>query len=265
MSASAAVGEWEEERDRHSLRASTGILAMVPLLLLYELCLAADGHAGPRSAAEYVAGRALAPLGGFEAAARVGLVIVVGLFALWNCRRREVPFLARALRQVAEGLAAAVLLGPLLVGLVSLTDVSIEALRLPEVARTPSTGFVSVLRHASGAAWEELLFRLAGYGAIFLLARRLLGFFGAGRPVAHGTAELLALLLSSLAFAAFHLEIVRRVVAPGGEGFDGGIFLWRLLAGILLALLFRVRGIGTAAWAHAFFDFGLSLGVAPPA
>ena len=38
---------------------------------------------------------------------------------------------------------------------------------------------------------------------------------------------------------------------------------WRLLAGILLAGLFRWRGLGVCAWAHGLFNLGLVLGAGP--
>ena len=66
--------------------------------------------------------------------------------------------------------------------------------------------------------------------------------------------------LTSLAFAAVHLEVLASHLGPGGEPYDPYVFLWRLLAGILLALLFRWRGPGVAAWCHACFNVALLLG-----
>ena len=64
-------------------------------------------------------------------------------------------------------------------------------------------------------------------------------------------------------FAAFHLDVVTRLLGVGGEDFDRGLFLWRLLAGLSLAALFRWRGLAVAAWAHGLFNGALLLGAGP--
>jgi hypothetical protein len=43
-------------------------------------------------------------------------------------------------------------------------------------------------------------------------------------------------------------------VGPFGEPFDRYVFLFRMLAGIYFALLFRLRGFGIAVGTHAFYD-----------
>ena len=73
----------------------------------------------------------------------------------------------------------------------------------------------------------------------------------------------LSLLGSSLAFAAFHLEACVAWLGVGGDPFEPAIFTYRVLAGMLLGLLFRWRGPGVAAWAHGLFNLGLLLGAGP--
>ncbi len=76
-------------------------------------------------------------------------------------------------------------------------------------------------------------------------------------------ADGLAIAASATVFAASHLGVFTQVLGPGGEPFRAGVFTWRLLAGILLGTLFRWRGPGVAAWAHALFDLFLSIGAGP--
>ena len=76
-------------------------------------------------------------------------------------------------------------------------------------------------------------------------------------------AELVGLLGSSVAFAAFHLEVAVAWLGVGGEEFHPAVFTYRVLAGVLLGLLFRWRGPGTAAWAHGLFNLALLLGASP--
>ncbi|MFT5463465.1 MAG: membrane protease YdiL (CAAX protease family), partial [Planctomycetota bacterium] len=84
-----------------------------------------------------------------------------------------------------------------------------------------------------------------------------------GRGPAHLVADLCAILFSSVAFAAFHLEVFTRWLGVGGEVYDGPTFLWRLLAGVLFAGLYRWRGLGVVAWAHGLFNLAVLLGADP--
>ena len=70
-----------------------------------------------------------------------------------------------------------------------------------------------------------------------------------------------ALLVSAALFSAFHLELVQQHLGARGEPYHAGLFVWRLSAGIVLAGLFRWKGLAVAAWAHALFNLGLALGI----
>lgn len=243
-------------------RLAEAWLALVPLLIAYELATGATAE-GARSAAELLV---LVPvelaLPGADLIRRV-LLAAVTLLALVKARRSESALLPLLLRASLEGALAAALLGPLLVALLSLLpDVA------PAVARAsgppaslPSIGRVAFV--AGSGAWEELVFRLGAYSAIYALAARSLRFLGAAERAARISAEVAAAAVSSLVFAAFHLGAVVRWLGPGGEPFDASAFWWRALAGVLLAVLYRWRGLGVAAWTHALFNAALVLGASP--
>ena len=177
---------------------------------------------------------------------------------------REEGHLPHALlRLVAEGGAAALVLGPVLVGLLSFFDASGLTWDLPAGPVLAEPRMEHVARLVGAAAWEECFFRLMGFSLVFLVVLRLLEFLGVPRGGGRWVAELVALLGSSVFFAAFHLEPLQRWLGRGGESFDSAVFLWRLLAGLLLAALFRWRGLGVSAWAHGLFNLGLALGAGP--
>lgn len=240
-----------------------GLLACLPLFLLYEAGLAVTGAEVGRNAAELLLGRALAVLGPWQDAARRILLLLVALVAAVRLRRAGEPLVRDGLRQVAEGLFAAIALGPLLVAAMAPFDVSLVELD-PTLPRPHvELSLAGAARLVGGAVWEELLFRVAVYGALFLVVRRLVAFFGAPLGIAAASGEVAALVGSALVFAAFHLAAVSRPLGLGGEPFDAGAFLWRTLAGLSLAGLFRWRGLGVAAWAHGLFNFALALGSGP--
>ncbi|MBA2661956.1 MAG: CPBP family intramembrane metalloprotease [Bradymonadaceae bacterium] len=89
--------------------------------------------------------------------------------------------------------------------------------------------------------YEELVFRLFMMGGLFWLGVRLLGW-------PRLAAALAALLISSLAFSAVHH------LGSLGEPFVLGTFMFRFVAGILLAAIFYLRGFAVAVYTHAIYD-----------
>ena len=257
---------WEDEEgpDGSDLArgAALGWLAMLPLLLAYEvgvLLMRGEWHNTSALALSSI----LRPFGEHADAARRILLGLLSLGALVYCLRREWALGPLLLRTAKEGFLAALVLGPISVlALDALGDV------LPPLPRLAAQSGSSVhlapaLLLFGGAAYEELLFRLGLYGALYVVLRLLLSALSARGPGLRWSAEILSLLGSSLAFAAFHLEACVAWLGVGGDPFEPAIFTYRVLAGMLLGLLFRWRGPGVAAWAHGLFNLGLLLGAGP--
>jgi membrane protease YdiL (CAAX protease family) len=102
-------------------------------------------------------------------------------------------------------------------------------------------GFLGTIVCYLGAGiYEELLFRLI----LLNLGIGLLAWMHAGpRGSVIG-----GIVLTSLLFSAAHY------IGPSGDTFLGLTFLFRFLAGVFFAVLFRYRGFGIAAGTHAFYD-----------
>ena len=239
-----------------------GFLITLPLFAAYELGLHGGPSALERNQCERLLTGLLRPLGDYALQARWALLAGLGIAALLYLRRRGTRILPRALGSPVEGLVGAFLLGPLLIWMLSFFDGQVfQGVQQAVPAEAP--GLWSALRLMGGAPWEELLFRVAFFGVLYLLFARIAGFFGLGRRPALLVGDVGAMVGSSLGFAAFHLASVQSLLGATGEPFEAGTFLWRLLAGLLLAWLYRWRGLATAAWAHGFFNLGLALGVGP--
>lgn len=250
------------EADPGTPSLSAGYLAALPLFLGYELALALEHGPAPRAAAERVAAHVLLLFGGRLQWVRLALLLGAAGWAWVRWRRECGPGAADALRRLArlvgEGVLAGFLLGPLLFALQSwLAHEPLSA--APGGARN----LLATLRLLGAAPWEELLFRVGLYGSVFLLVRRASTFLGLDSRLARLAAELGALLASALVFAWFHLDQAQRLIGGLGEPFHQGLFLWRVSAGLVLGALFRLRGFGVAAWAHAVFNLGIALGIRP--
>jgi membrane protease YdiL (CAAX protease family) len=64
--------------------------------------------------------------------------------------------------------------------------------------------------------------------------------------------SLVALPLAAAGSAA--LFSAAHHIGPFGEAFDNYVFVFRMVAGIYFAAVYRMRGFGVAAGAHALYD-----------
>lgn len=240
---------------------AAGVLAMLPLLLAYEWGLAVTGGTR-RNVGERLLTLAFEPLGDASVWVRRILWGVAAIAAWVALRRAGLRARAAVSRVVLEGLVGAIVLGPLLVVGMALLGAHAPAGAPANVAAAPPPlGHAALL--AGGSAWEELCFRLGAYGLCFVLAAVPLRALGLGEAWSARLAEAGGLVGSTVLFALAHLSRFTSWLGAGGARFEVGHFTWLCLAGVLLGLLFRLRGPGVAAWSHALFNLGLYLGVDP--
>lgn len=266
--------EWDDEdtADRgptepgHLTGVCLGYLAMLPLIVIYELGVRQSGS-GMRNTSELLIFQLFAPLGGVADLARYVALCALAVGALIVCYRRGVVPIPEASRLVLEGGLGALVMGPLLVWTIGLLGDGIPSFELHARMQAPDPNAPPDLSQAAlvfgGAAYEELLFRVLLYSFCFLLARQVYLFFGLRERGGRIVAEVTAALVSSLLFAALHLEAFLPASWSGGEPFEAGVFAWRALAGLCFCGLFRWRGPGVAAWTHGLFNVALLLGAGP--
>lgn len=274
--------EWEEEEPapskpratksaaplerRHLTGMCLGYLAMFPLIAAYELAVeATDGRS--RNTSELLIFQLFSPLGEWADPARWAVLAGMLIAALIFCFRRGVVAVPAAGRVVLEGALGALVIGPLTVWSFGVLGDGIPTMELHARMQAPDPTTPPTLSHAAlvfgGAAYEEILFRVLAYGLIVLLASRFLIYWSIPDRGARIAGEAIAFALSSLLFAALHLQTFLPRGWTGGEEYDPGVFAWRVSAGVLLCALFRWRGPGVAAWTHGLFNLALLLGAGP--
>jgi hypothetical protein len=238
-----------------------GLLAMVPMILAYELALAKIGGA-QHNTSELILFRLFAPLGAMADHARWICLAGASIASLVWCLRQQWELGPRLFRIALEGLMAAVLMGPILVGITMLIGEPSGALPL---GRDPAAApnLVAAGLVFGGGAYEEIVFRVGAYSALFVILKHSASFLGASRGLARWIGEGGGLLGQALLFAGFHLALFTAWLGEGGESFDATTFCYRVIAGVLLGLLFRLRGPGVSSWAHGSFNLALLLGAGP--
>ena len=100
-------------------------------------------------------------------------------------------------------------------------------------------------------------------GYCFLTMLELQASLAGGARLGRPTAEVVGLFGSALGVAAAHTSGVLPFLGGAGRPFDPALFTWLALAGILLGLIFRLRGPGVGAWTHALFNAALWIGIDP--
>lgn len=242
-------------------RLSISLLAMGPLFLAYEFAAssAASGGKALRNTSELFLSQPLELVSAGASWRWLILALVLGA-CLARAIHKGQHFGEGVLWSILEGAGLGILMGPVMLMLLGGVMGWLPSGELAAAA-APEPSVVGLV--LGGAAWEELLFRFLLFAAIYQLGRWAFRFLDGETERSRWPAEVLALVLSSLAFAAAHLDVVVGWLGVGGEDYNFTLFAWRSFAGVLLAAIARSRGLGVAAWAHAIFNLGLVLGSGP--
>jgi len=222
-----------ESYQRKTRDPATVALAVVPLVLVYGLGLL-QASAAARSGVDVVSG---ALLSRFPTVTYVGVQLAIAvLLVVFALFRRQEP-VGHHIGWAAPSVAEACVWGSLL-GAIVLFVLEETTLLGPLVV--PGELVDRIVLSAGAGLHEELVFRLLMLPTVSLLLERLVG-------LSHAAAMAGAVIVSSVAFAgAHHLA---------GEPFDGFVFAFRTVAGLVFAALFVWRGFAVSAWAHAAYDF----------
>lgn len=219
---------------RSSRDTGTSVLLVLPLFVAYQIGVLTTG--GVRNGVDFmtdllhllVGGSVLGYLG-------VNALLLAGLLGAAAWLRQKGSFQPRIVPwMLAESLVYSLCFGG---AVVTLADwLGLDAL----LSVGGSLGNRLVLSIGAGL-YEELVFRVLLFGGLYALGTRVLG-----QSVWLSGAA--ALLVSSAIFSGVHH------LGSLGEAFTVSAFVYRFLAGVLLALLYRVRGLAIAVYTHALYD-----------
>jgi len=226
------------------------ILFALPLLLLYEgfsALLTSSAVEGVRNGADVLLKSLFVSLGGRDGLAVFGAVLFgTGALLVWRDRRASREQLQGHVfgYMLAESAGYATLFGFVVGWLTRLVLLGPGALTIGGAAALdlPTQLVVSL----GAGIYEELLFRVLLTGGLLWAFHAV---FGTGRTAS----AVLAVVVSSLIFSAFHY------VGALGDRFTVPSFTFRAIAGVVFSVLYVTRGLGITAWTHALYDLGLSL------
>lgn len=218
---------------------SFSLLAISPLLLVYESSIARynENHLlVVRNAAEVYIKNFFHFLG-LTQPWQLGLVyvlITLAVFIYARKKNRELPKVTYWFAFLIESIAYAAFFGTVTHHIAKfITSLQVTA---PDAS---ADTWMQVLLALAAGVYEELLFRLFFVGSLFFLFKSLL-------PAQQWIQAILASGLAALLFALFHYQTIELV--------QWDSFVFRMVAGFILGLLFLFRGLGVAVYTHALYD-----------
>jgi membrane protease YdiL (CAAX protease family) len=171
------------------------------------------------------------------------IVLAAALIVWCYLRRKDKPkdFLGLFVGMTVESLAFALLL----FGFGRIHEPLFDKIGLSLFAASSNSSMAQIVSYLGAGIYEELLFRLLLFTAIFWILCKSL--------IPKNLSLVLAMVLSALAFAAAHH------MGSAGETLNTRVFLFRALAGLLFVILYVYRGFGIAVGTHAGYDVMVGL------
>lgn len=229
-----------------------GLFVVLPLWITYEvlrLLVLSDRFNG----AEFLIYHWLPPVGLSLLTLFFGLTV---LACGWSILKRDIPWMRVGLVTALEGLVYGLILGPLAGALTSYSLPVMAAETVPAMtaevvsALAPTERAANLVAALGAGIYEEMLFRLLLLSLLAWLFTRTTNAFGLPREAG----VLVAMVISSLLFALLHH------VGQSLPDINVRVFLFRTMAGLILAALFVFRGIGVCVYTHALYNVHFFLG-----
>lgn len=223
---------------RRSRRLISSLVMVIPLFVLYQIGVLTTG--GVRNGADFMTDLMWLAAGGeleYYLWINVGLLVGFVVAALVLIRRggfevRLWPWV------IVESSVYAFFLGAVVLQIMEFLGAGAA---LNTAGSQYDTIFEVLILSIGAGLYEELVFRLLIMGGLFWLLSRLFRWPSWMAAVA-------AVMISSLAFSAVHH------LGALGDPFSPEVFIFRFVAGVVLAVLFYLRGFAVAVYTHAIYD-----------
>jgi hypothetical protein len=222
----------------------TSLILVLPIFLLYQVGVLYTG--GVQNGVDFATGPLMALARGDVTTylSINGLLLALYLGAILYLRRTH-AFEARVWPWViGESAVYALLFGSVVIKIMQAIGLGALLASGTGPAITPhAPGALDALVMSMGAGlYEETVFRLVGVGGVLALLSRLLP-----KTPVWALAGVIV-VASSAVFSGIHY------IGALGDVFTLGSFIFRFFAGVLLAILFYVRGFAVAVYTHMLYD-----------
>ncbi len=236
---------WTASRSRRY-----SFLIALPLFVLYEamILMANEGAVQQiRVGADVWLKSILHYLGGTGFLAVGIVVLLIGAFIFWRDRHDALPIRSKyfgwmVLESTVYAVGVAFLVAYTVGALFAIAPTVQTGMAVQDTGGLASQGTFMMIALSIGAGlYEELVFRVMLVGGMAWGMGRLLHW---KQPAIYTVAAVVGALL----FSAVHYT------GSLGDPFTMSSFMFRFLFGLVLNVIFLLRGFGIAAWTHAIYD-----------
>ncbi|MEZ7892408.1 MAG: CPBP family intramembrane metalloprotease [Candidatus Wallbacteria bacterium] len=214
-------------------------LFILPLLVLYEFLIIATGTP-IRNGADVIVKLFFNAIGIKTVIGFTLIIVSLYAFLVFSDKKSkdEKIYPIFFVFMLAESIMYAMILGPIVSKLTQKVIPQLASLSMGDSAFT----FTEKLIVSLGAGiYEEFVFR---YFLISLFIYIFTKFF----DLKYYHAGAFAIFWAALIFSAFHY------IGSLGDQFDVASFVFRFIAGVILSILYFMRGYGIAVYTHAIYD-----------
>jgi hypothetical protein len=222
-------------------KASYSLLASLPLLMGYEILIRVEKSTIINGMANWV--QEFADLVGFWGSIVMGvLVVALCIFTVQKDRKQGIKIKkAYLLGMTLESILYAFILAPL---------VTFVFFGQKLIIFESEPGIITQFALCLGAGfYEEFFFRFLFIGFPFVLLDNMYPEKKMFLP------KFFIFMISAAIFSYVHYT------GAGGDIFTWKSFIFRMGAGIVLGIIFLLRGFGVAAWTHAIYDILIVFGI----
>jgi membrane protease YdiL (CAAX protease family) len=227
----------------HSKSLANSFLFILPLLILYEFGIAFHGS-NIKNVADVIVKTPLILFGKNSSLIFNLLVIIFLIVSLFYIERKYQLNILVFIPMFIESMIYALFIGHILGFIVYKISFS-SVLSIPHSLNLTNLWMQLTLSIGAGV-YEEIVFRLI---LITLFCYIFVVFFKMHKP----TSTIISILLAAFIFTMMHY------VGTFGDNFTYTNFMFRLLAGIVLSVIFIFRGLGIAVYTHAIYNVFLVL------
>ncbi|MGR3177695.1 MAG: CPBP family intramembrane glutamic endopeptidase [Candidatus Anammoxibacter sp.] len=218
-----------------SKRLANGFIFILPLLVMYEVGIVMYGSQ-VKNSADVMVKMPFAFFGRSGSLIFNMLVVVIFFVAVFRLEKEHRLKFGIYIPMLLESFVYAIFLGPVVGRAVGY----VMQRFLADPMTSSGTGMQIVLSVGAGV-YEEIVFRLILLTVLNLLFCKVL-------RLNKTMGIVLSIIVGSVLFSSIHY------VGSLSDTFTSSSFIFRFLAGAVLATIFMLRGLGIAVYTHAIYD-----------
>ncbi len=225
-----------------------GFLSALPLFVLYEILIVKYNPSSSsmiRVGADIWVKQMLVSVGARDHIVMGLIILIIGVLIFFAERKKNITVKMHYFYwMLIESLFYSIFCALIVTKAVSVIFAHISGLTMVLLQTNPVIGESSfglqIALSIGAGLYEELFFRVILVSGLYFITSKFL--------ILHKVSYLVAAVIASLIFSGVHY------IGSFGDEFTLHSFMFRFLFGLVLNIVYILRGFGVAAWSHSIYD-----------